>query len=146
MTQPWIEPSSSRTLANTLLNSPMDWLMYIYMDINKEINPTVWRKVEKQNNPKFNEFIMKVNIEQFSRNKLLQDFKFMKSVVKTAMEVWGDNGRKENVYKKRLITAHSTSLVLKILLCCWNMDRCLKFIKFWIIWIFQLFYIYIYIW
>ena len=54
--------------------------IYIYMEVDKEINPTVWRKVEKINNLKFNEFIMKVNIECVSCNNLLQDFKFMKNV------------------------------------------------------------------
>ena len=31
--------------------------IYIYMEVNKEINLTVWRKVEKTNNLKFDEFI-----------------------------------------------------------------------------------------
>ena len=52
---------------------------------------------KKQNNSKFKELIMKVNIEHFSYNNLLQDFKFMKSLVKIAMDVWW-NSRKESVY------------------------------------------------
>ena len=52
------------------------------VEINKEINLKVWRKGEKQNNPKSGEFIMKVDIERFGCNNLLQDFKFMKNVVK----------------------------------------------------------------
>ena len=39
------------------------------------------------NNPKFNEFIMKVDVSCFGFNNLLQDFKFMKRVVKIAMNV-----------------------------------------------------------
>ena len=35
----------------------------------------------KQNTPKFNDFIMKVNIKHFGRNNL-QNFKFMKNVAK----------------------------------------------------------------
>ena len=47
------------------------------------------KKVEKktQNNPKFDEFIMKVDVELFGYNNLLQEFKFMKNVVKIAMDV-----------------------------------------------------------
>ena len=56
------------------------------MEVNKEINPTVRRKVEK-NNPKSDEFILKVDVKRFSCNNLLQDFKFMKNVVKIAMDV-----------------------------------------------------------
>ena len=37
----------------------------------------MWRKVENTNNPNFDEFIMKVNVEGFGYNNLLQDFKFM---------------------------------------------------------------------
>ena len=44
-------------------------------------------KEEKTNNPKFAEFIMKVNVEHFSFNNLLQGFKFMKRFVKIAMDV-----------------------------------------------------------
>ena len=42
---------------------------------------------KKLDNPKFNEFIIKVNVECFGCNTLLQDFKFMKSVVKIVMDV-----------------------------------------------------------
>ena len=47
----------------------------VCVEVNKEINPTVLRKVEKSNNPKFDEFIMKVDIECFIYNNLLQDVK-----------------------------------------------------------------------
>ena len=59
------------------------------MKVNKKINPTFRRKLKKktQNNPKFVEFIMNVDGERFSCNNLLQDFKFMKNVVKIVMEV-----------------------------------------------------------
>ena len=50
------------------------------MEVNKEINPTVWRKVEKTNNPKLGEFIMKVDVERFGLDNFLQDIKFMKNV------------------------------------------------------------------
>ena len=55
------------------------WQVYIYIYMKK--------RLKKQNNPKFEEFIMKVNIKHFSCNYLLQDFKFMKNVVKIAMDV-----------------------------------------------------------
>ena len=38
------------------------------------------KKLKKQNNPKFDEFIMKVNTECFVSNNLLQGFKLMKHV------------------------------------------------------------------
>ena len=34
---------------------------------------------------------MKVDVKRFSRNDLLQDFKFVKNVVKIAMDVCGNN-------------------------------------------------------
>ena len=74
--------------------------VYMYMKVNKEINPTVWRKVEKTDNLKFDEFIMKVDIEHFDYNNLLQDFKFMKNVVKIMMDVWWINRRRESVQWK----------------------------------------------
>ena len=64
--------------------------MYIYFFIFEE-------KSKTQNNPKFDDFIMKVDIERFDCNNLLQDFKFMKNV-KIAMDV---SRRKEIVYKKK---------------------------------------------
>ena len=39
-------------------------------------------------NPKYDEFIMKVDIEGFGYNNLHQDFRFMKSVAKIAMDIW----------------------------------------------------------
>ena len=44
------------------------------------------KKIEKINNPKFDEFIMKIDIECFGCNNFLQDLKFMKNV-KIAMDV-----------------------------------------------------------
>ena len=40
-----------------------------------------WRKVEKTKS-EFDKFIVKVDVKRFDFNNLLQDFKFMKSVVK----------------------------------------------------------------
>ena len=37
--------------------------------------------------PKFNEFIMKVDVERFGCNNFLQGFKFMKNIVKKVMDV-----------------------------------------------------------
>ena len=48
----------------------------------------IWRKVEKTNHRKFDEFIVKVDVKHFGCNKLLQDFKSMKNVVKIAIDVW----------------------------------------------------------
>ena len=76
-------------------------IIYIYLEVNKEINPTVWRKLKKQNNPKFDQLIMKVDIEFFSYNNLLHDFKFMKNIVKILMDIWWNNRRKESVDKKK---------------------------------------------
>ena len=70
------------------------------MEGNKEIYPTVWRKVKKKKTTrKFCEFIMKVDVERLGCNDLLQDFKFMKNI-KITMDVWWNNRRKESVYKK----------------------------------------------
>ena len=69
------------------------------MEVNKEINPTIWRKVEKTKS-KFVEFIKEVDVKCFDFN-ILHDFKFMKSVVKIAMDVWWNKRRKENEYKKK---------------------------------------------
>ena len=44
-------------------------------------------KLKKQNIVKFDEFIMKVNVEGFGCNNLRQDFKFRKNVVKIAIDV-----------------------------------------------------------
>ena len=55
---------------------------------------------KKNNTPKFDEFIMKANIDHFGCNNLLQDFKFMEHV-KIVMDVWLNNGRKESVNKKK---------------------------------------------
>ena len=63
------------------------------------MNLTAWRNVEKQNNPKIDEFIIKV--EHFSYDNILQDFKFMKSIVKIVMDVWWNSKWKESVDKKK---------------------------------------------
>ena len=52
----------------------------MYVCMNEE-------KLKEQNNPKFDEFMMKVDIERYDCNNLLRDFKFMKNVVKIAMDV-----------------------------------------------------------
>ena len=57
--------------------------MYVYINIYREKEK---ERLKKQNNPKFDEFIMKVNVEHFSCNNLIQDFKFMKNF-KIAMDV-----------------------------------------------------------
>ena len=58
---------------------------------------------------------MKVNDEYFGYNNLLQDFKFMKSVVKIAMDVWWNSRRKESVYKKeRFISVYFFFLYIYI--------------------------------
>ena len=44
------------------------------------------KKSRKKNQSKFDEFIMKVDVECFGYNNLLQDF-FMKSVVKIAIDI-----------------------------------------------------------
>ena len=44
-------------------------------------------KKKKKKNPKFDKFIMKVDVEHFGCNNLLQNFKFMKNFVKIAMNV-----------------------------------------------------------
>ena len=43
--------------------------------------------MKKQNNSKFDESIMRVDVERFGNINFLQDFKFMKSV-KIAMDFW----------------------------------------------------------
>ena len=58
-------------------------------------------KLKKQNTPKFDEFIKKVDVEHYGCNNLLLDFIFMKNVIKIAMNVWWINRRKEIVYKKK---------------------------------------------
>ena len=65
----------------------------------KKLNE-IWQydeKKKKQNNPQFYEFIMKVDVQRFGYNNLLQDFKFMYSVAEIAMDVWWNNRRKESV-------------------------------------------------
>ena len=46
-----------------------------------------WKKKKPPNNPKFDDFIMKVIVKHFSSNNLLQKFKFIKNVIKIAMDV-----------------------------------------------------------
>ena len=66
-----------------------------------EVNPALYRKLKKQNNPKFDWFFMEVDLEHFGCYNLLQNFKFMKNSVKIAMNVWWNNWRKESVYEKK---------------------------------------------
>ena len=40
------------------------------------------KEVRKTNNPKFDEFIIKVDVERFGCNNLLQGFKFMEMLSK----------------------------------------------------------------
>ena len=65
------------------------------------LQETSEEKLQKQNRPKFDWFIMKIDVKCFGRNNLLQDFKFTKSVVKIEIDVWWNKRRKENVYKKK---------------------------------------------
>ena len=44
---------------------------------------------------------MKDDVERAGYYNLLQDFKFMKHVVKTSMDVWLNSRRKKSVYKKK---------------------------------------------
>ena len=53
------------------------------------------KNLKTQNNPKFDEFIMKVNVDHFISDILLRDFKFMKNVDKIPMDVWWNNRRKK---------------------------------------------------
>ena len=58
------------------------------MEVNKEIKSDSMKKSRKNKIiQKFDEFIMKVDFECFGYNNLLQDFKFMKRVVKIVMDV-----------------------------------------------------------
>ena len=68
------------------------------------------KKIRKKENDL--RFIMKVNVERFGYDNLLQDFKFMESVVRIAMDVW-------------------TSIA--ILTGMFNVDFHDKFTTFWII-------------
>ena len=107
------------------------FLSYIYIYIYIYIEREREREIEKTTNPKFNEFIMKVDVERFRCNNLLQDFRFMKKVIKTAMDVWWNNRRKESEYKdERFITVYSVFLFLKILLRCCHVNWCYKFVGF----------------
>ena len=55
------------------------------------------KKLKKQNNPEFGEFIMKVDIEHFSFNNLLHDSKFMKSIVKKTKKQKSDSFHEFNL-------------------------------------------------
>ena len=67
--------------------------MYVCMEVNKEIKSASEKKSKKKtNNPKFDEFIMKVNVEYFGYHKL-QDFKLMKSVIEIVKDVWWNSRR-----------------------------------------------------
>ena len=45
--------------------------------------------------------MIKDDVEHFGYINLLLDFKFIKSVIKVAMDVWWNSRRKESVYKKK---------------------------------------------
>ena len=45
------------------------------------------KSTSKQNTPKFDESIMKVDVERSGCDKFLQDYKFMKRVVKTSIAI-----------------------------------------------------------
>ena len=45
------------------------------------------KSIKKQNDTKFDEFIMRVNVERLDYLNLLQDFKFRKSVGKIAIDI-----------------------------------------------------------
>ena len=56
-------------------------LMYIYIYIYMYVYIYIFiyeENFEKINSPRFDEFIMKVDVERFGCNNLLQDFRLMK--------------------------------------------------------------------
>ena len=64
---------------------------------------------------------MKVDVERFICKNLLQEFKFMKSFVKIAMDVWWNNWGKENVHTKKNSEQHIQRFhFFNILLCNWH--------------------------
>ena len=69
--------------------------IYIYIYICQKKS---WKKPI---DPKFDEFIMTVDIGHFNCNNHLQDFKFMKNIVEIVMIFWWNNRKKESVYKKK---------------------------------------------
>ena len=64
--------------------------IYIYIERERETDRQTDRQTEgdlkEENIPKFDEFIMKVDVERFGCNNLLRDFKSMKNV-KIAMDI-----------------------------------------------------------
>ena len=123
-------------LSNTIFSIAPPYIyiyiyIYIYMEVNKEIKYDSMKKSRKTNNPKFDDFVMKVDVERFSYNNLLQDSKFMENVIEIAMDIWWNSMRKVSVYKKeRFLTVYSAFLFLKILLLCWRLKWCLKCVGF----------------
>ena len=58
---------------------------------------------------------MKVGVEHFVCNNILQDFKFMKKKsVEIAMDVWWNSKRKESIYKRKIQNSILSVLVSKI--------------------------------
>ena len=55
-------------------------------EVDKEIKSSSMKKSRKTLS-KLGEFIMKIDVESFGSNNLLQDFEFLKSLVKIAMNV-----------------------------------------------------------
>ena len=98
--------------------------IHIYIYGSKSANKSdTMKKRWKINNPKFDEFIMKVDVERFGCKNLLQDFKFMK-IVRMAMDVWWNNRKKESVHNtifsvlifENIITLLSRGQMFEI---CW---------------------------
>ena len=99
--------------------------IYIYIYIYKQS----WKNKIIQ---KFEELIMKVNVEYFGCNNLLQNFEFMKNVFKIVMDVWWNNRRKESVCKIHFFIHIYIYIYISV--------------QHWVIWkTYQYIYIYIYI-
>ena len=100
------------------------------MELNKVINRTVGTKVEKQNTPKFDEFIMKVDVKCFGcKNIFFRTLNFMENVVKIAKDVRWNNRRKESVYKNKDSSQYIQHIFENTLRYC-HVDWCLKFVWF----------------
>ena len=91
------------------------------MEVNMEMNPTVWRKQNKAKKSKLDEFILtKINVKRFSFDNLHRDFKIMKNVVHTTMDVRKTNTnhtllRKLNMDNFRMIRKWKKKITN---LCC----------------------------
>ena len=86
---------------------------------------------------------MKVDAERFGCNNLLQDFKFIKNI-KIARNI--SPIISSNIYRYFNNSFHEFKVLKKVIVTeTFNVDFRNKFIKFWSILFFQLFFIYIYI-